>query len=132
MKKYFLLVFAAVLFLALVSAASAQKPIRIKFNPGATSSVVSGSLSGYKDQRSYAIRVRKGQTLSTEALAGSGAITIWIKTPSGETYDDDMDMSCHSRREVKQTLAGDYILMVKECEKADRWRGRFKFRVRVR
>jgi hypothetical protein len=44
----------------------------------------------------------------------------------------DSDASCNNRREISPTVAGDYRIEVVECQKADRWRGRFYLRVSVR
>ena len=104
---------------------------RIKFKRGATSAVVSGSLRSYKSHRTYVIRVRAGQTLSTKSV-GSHYITIDITAPPGSTYEPDLAADCHDRHEVTPTAAGDYTIRVTECLKADPWRGRFKLRVKVR
>jgi len=108
-----------------------QKPVRVSFKPGATTATVSGSLNGFKTERKFVIRVRAGQTLSTEQISGK-PVTVWISTPSGESYDEDMDLSCHDRRQVQPTSLGDYILTLKECEKADPWKGSFRLRIKVR
>jgi hypothetical protein len=129
MKKLIFPVLAFVLFFTFSASAYGQKQ-RITFKKGATSAVVSGTLDGYKDKRRFVIRVRAGQTITTEQISGK-PISIWIKDPSGEEAGD-MDMSCHNRREITPTVAGDYALEVVECQKADRWHGPFKFRIRVR
>ncbi len=104
---------------------------RIKFARGATSAVVTGNLSGYKSKRTFVIKVRAGQKLTT-AQVGSNAITVDIKPPAGSTWEPDMAADCHNRHEVEPTDAGDYILTVTECQKADPWRGKFRLRVTVR
>jgi hypothetical protein len=130
MKKLILLTFAFVV-LSICSAAVSAQATRINFRRGATSTVVTGTLTGYKSQRTFLIHVRKGQTLKTENV-GSNQITIGIDAPPGSTYEQDMAADCHDRNEVSPTAAGDYKITVTECMKADRWRGTFKFKVSVR
>jgi hypothetical protein len=87
-------------------------------------------LTGYSDSETYVIKVRSGQTLRTKQT-GKNYITISIKDPNG-TYVGDADASCNNRKEVAPTVAGDYTLTVVQCQKADEWYGRFRFRVTVR
>lgn len=129
MKKLILLSVALVVLSFGAMSASAQT--RITFMRGATSKVVTGTLSGYKSHRTFVIHVRKGQTLETEN-AGNKLITVSIKAPPGSTYEQDMAADCHDRNEVNPTAAGDYRITVTECLKGDRWRGTFKFRVSVK
>ena len=103
---------------------------RITFSSGATSKVVTGTLRGYKSQRTFVIKVKKGQTLTTENV-GKNHITIGIDAPKGSTYDQDMAADCHDRNEVNPTATGDYIITVTECQKADAFKGTFKFKVAV-
>lgn len=122
------------LFLGLLlstSYASAQRATRITFRHSATSAVVSGTLNGYHGKRNFVIRVRRGQTLRTEQFGDRHDITIYIQGPHGEDVDDS-DASCNNRREVTPTVAGDYKIQVVECQKADPWRGTFRFKVTVR
>jgi len=44
----------------------AQAASRVRFAGGAVSAVAAGSLNGYKDKRTFVIKVRAGQTLTTE------------------------------------------------------------------
>ena len=131
MKK--LLLITTLFFALLVSASSvsAQRATRIAFRRGATTSVVSGTLNGYRGNRNFVIRVRRGQTLRTEQFGDRHDITIYIQGPHGEDVDDS-DASCNNRRGVTPTVAGDYKIQVVECQKADAWRGSFRFRVTVR
>jgi hypothetical protein len=124
-----LLVCALVLFLSAVSI-PAQRPIRVNFARGAYCKNVSGTLTSYRSSRTYLVRVRSGQTLKTESI-GSRYITIYITDPNGEPVGDS-DASCNDRREITPTVAGDYRIKVVECQKADPWRGTFRFRVSVR
>lgn len=121
--------------MGLVFAASSmvlgQKASRITFARGATSATVSGRLNGYKDEKIYVLRVHAGQTLTTSQIGNAHNITIFIENPDGEEVGDS-DASCNNRREITPTEAGNYHLRVVECQKADRWRGTFKFRVTVR
>jgi hypothetical protein len=126
-KPIFILIVVAVSMIA----AAAQSPGRIRFARRATSAVVSGSLSGYRSSRTFLIRVRDGQTLRTEQVGDSQDITIYITDPKGRPVGDS-DASCNNRREITPTTAGDYRIKVIECQKADPWRGRFRFRVTVR
>lgn len=112
------------------SAVTAIGQTRIRFSRGAVSATVSGRLTGFESQRVYVIRVRNGQTLTTKQISGR-PISIFITGPDGQEAGD-MDASCHSDREITPTMAGDYTLRVVECQKADPWRGRFRFRVTVR
>jgi hypothetical protein len=127
-----ILIVAALATFAIESPAFAQKPTRITFKPGARSAVVSGTLSNYDSVRKFVIRVRKGQRLTTEPIGTANPVSIWITSPDGSSFGDDLDISCHARREVFPAMRGDYILTVKECQKADPWKGRFRFRVMVR
>jgi len=132
MKRFILITFVTLSFSILSLTAYGQKPTRIAFKSGATTTVASGSLSDQKYHRAFVIKVKAGQTLTTESVGTTHPITIVIKQPDGSTFDEDLDLSCHSRREVKPTVAGDYQLFVRECNKADVWKGTFKFKVTVR
>jgi len=129
MKKLILIAFAFVVLSVCSIAASAQVT-RIHFAHGQTSKVITGTLKGYKSHRTYVIFVKKGQTLTTEAVKNS--ITIGVEAPPGSTYEQDMAADCHDRNEVNPTAKGDYKITVTECLKADAWRGTFKFRVTVK
>ncbi|MEP6849768.1 MAG: hypothetical protein ABI999_13010 [Acidobacteriota bacterium] len=130
MKKLTLALITSSLFFVVASAVSAQRPTRITFARGATTKVVTGTLNGYRSHQTYVIRVRKGQTLTTEAV--KNFITIGVEAPPGSTYEQDMAADCHDKNEVSPTARGDYTISVTECRKADRWRGTFKFRVTVK
>ena len=130
MKKLTLTIVFVLTFFAFTVAASAQRPTRITFAHGATTKVVSGTLNGYRSHQTYVIRVKKGQTLTTEAV--KNYITIGVEAPPGSTYEQDMAADCHDKNEVSPTARGDYKITVTECRKADHWRGTFKFRVTVR
>jgi hypothetical protein len=120
--------------LAMSVVANAQKLVRIKFARGATRANVTGTLSSYRSKRAYVVRVRAGQTLRTEQVSigrGSHPITIYIKDPLVRSVGDS-DASCNNRREITPTIAGDYRIEVVECQKADPWRGSFRFNIAVR
>lgn len=131
--KYFLAIAVLSLMTFAFSATTyAQKhPTRIKFTRGATEKTVIGTLSSWKTHRTFVIRVRKGQVLTTEN-DGDNSITISIAPPKGSHYEQDMAADCHDRNEVDPTAAGDYIITVTECKKADPWKGQFKFLITVR
>lgn len=127
MKKNILLVAIAVLLFSIP--ALAQRSTRISFKRGATSAVITGKLNSYAGRRVYLIRVRDGQTLTTQDI-GTRPVSIFIEGPAG--YVQDLAANCNSNNEVPGTIAGDYKLTVQECQKADRWRGTFRVRVTVR
>lgn len=129
MKLVISAAFLLLLIGSALSTANAQGPVRIRFKKRAESSTVRGTLSGYKDSRAFLIRVRPGQTLRTEQV-GDNEITVYVTDPTGENVGDS-DASCNNRREIRPTIAGDYKLIVVECQKADDWRGSFRFRVSV-
>ena len=131
MKKLVPALLALGLLSVCSAAVSAQKATRIQFARGAVSTVVTGTLNGYKSQRTFVIRVRQGQTLTTESV-GKNPITVGIEAPPGSTYEQDMAADCHDKNEVSPTAGGDYRITVTECLKADRWRGTFRLRVKVR
>ena len=129
MKTVFLI--SLIAFAIGIFAGSSSAQTRINFARGATSAVVSGTLKGYKDHKTYVIRVRKGQSLSTESI-GKNHITIIVKAPPGSHFEQDMAADCHDQNDVSPTVSGEYRLTVTECLKADAYRGRFSFRVHVR
>ena len=117
-------------FLAVTESTDAQT--RIRFARGAVRANVSGVLNSYQSKRTYVIRVRAGQTLKTEQRGSNQRpVTISIKDPNGNDVGD-ADASCNDRKELSPTVAGDYLIAVIECRKADPWRGSFTFRVTVR
>jgi hypothetical protein len=127
-------IFLLALLLITCAPTLGQKTSRINFRRGAYSANVSGSLRGYKSERTYLLRVREGQTIRTEKLKSSRSlkyITIYITDPNGNPVGDS-DASCNDRREITPTIPGDYRIRVVECQKADPWRGTFRFRVSVR
>ncbi len=131
MNKLILALSSAIMISAFTAAALGQKAQSITFAKGRTSATITGTLSSYKSHRTFSIRVRKGQTLTTENI-GDNSITIGVEAPPGSTYEQDMAADCHDRNEVSPTAPGVYRITVTECRKADAWRGTFKFRVKVR
>ena len=127
--KYRIILLISIVVLS-VATLHAQTPTRIKFARGAISANVTGKLKGYGDSKTYVIKVRAGQTLRTRQT-GKNYITISIKDPNGNDVGDS-DASCNNRKEVTPTVAGDYTLTVVQCQKADEWRGTFRFRVTIR
>ena len=131
MKRLTRFSIAAVMAAMFVLTVNAQKPTRITFKRGATSAEVTGTLSGYGSSKTYVIRVRGGQILTTRST-GKNPVTLEITAPPGSTYEPDLAADCHDRHEISPTAAGDYRIRVTECQKADPWRGSFRFRVSVR
>ena len=130
MSRYVLAVFISGIICLGSSLVLAQKATRIRFTKGSTKATVSDTLNGYRSRRVFIIKVRAGQTLTTTQVGDSHDITIYIKNPAGEDVGDS-DASCNNRREIKPTDAGDYQITVVECQKADAWKGSFRFRVTV-
>ena len=131
MKKIFYVFTVAAFLLVATTFAFSQQ--RIKFKSGARAATVTGNLYSYKSRKVFIIRVRRGQTLSTEQIkpdASNRYITVSIKAPNGETVGDS-DASCNNRKEIAPTVAGDYRIEVYECQKADAWRGSFRLKVKV-
>jgi hypothetical protein len=122
---------ALIISFIVLSSAAVIGQTRIYFKPRATSAVVTGRLTGLKDQRVFVVRVKRGQVLTTKN-AGNSHITVAVDPPKGTTFDDDMAADCHDKHEVNPTARGDYKIYVTECLKADAWRGRFRLRVTVR
>ena len=104
------------------------KPTRIAFKRGATKAIASGTLNGYKSKKEFVLRLRKGQTLD---ISSNKSITLTVLDPSGEDVMD-RDLSCNGRASISPTVAGDYKIIVRECMKADAWRGSFKLFVSAR
>ncbi len=126
---------ARILLIALILSVTtfAQNATRIKFRKGATSAMVSSSLRNYAGKKVFVIRVRAGQTLKIKQIKSENStqyVTLSIKSPSGENVSDS-DASCNSQKEITPTVAGDYVITVTECQKADAWRGSFKLKVRA-
>lgn len=131
MRTWFIGFFLSAVVAAAAFPAIGQRVVRIRFARGATGAVIAGALNGFRDSRTFVIRVRAGQTLRTSQVGNSHPITIYIVDPRGEGVGES-DASCNDRREITPTIAGDYKIRVVECQKADPWRGRFRFRVTVR
>ena len=128
MKKIVLVAVLTLLFAATQNLAQT----RIRFARGVKRATVAGTLTSFHGRRVYVIRVRDGQTLTTEQVGGrTTPITMFVRDSSGSEVGDS-DASCNNRRQISPTDAGDYTIEVVECRKADPWRGRFTFRVTVR
>ena len=128
-KKVKKLLLAAALFAVLsVAALTVSAQTQINFKPGQTSTVVTGTLRGYGDQRTFVVHVKRRQTLATES-AGKNYVTVEITPPRGAKYDPDMAADCHDRHTVRRAAGGNWRITVTECQKADPYRGRFRLRV---
>lgn len=107
---------------------------RINFTSGATTATATGNLKNYDDAKSFVVKVNAGQTLKTEQVKDEKSlhyVTVSVKDPKDE-YVGDSDASCNNRKEISPTVAGDYILEVKECQKADAWSGDFRLKVIIK
>jgi hypothetical protein len=114
------------------AAKPASKAERIKFAKGAVSVTVTGKLADFDSEKSYVIGVGKGQTMTVEQVkAGNKRVTLGITAPNGEDASD-MDLSCNSSKKVSPTMAGDYTINVRECMKADPWKGSYSLKVTVK
>ena len=103
----------------------------VKFQAGAASEIVTGTLTGYTDSKSFLISVKPGQTLSTEQIKEENStayVTVVISDSSGK-YLGDSDASCNNRKAIKVTAAAEYRITVTECTKAEPWSGQFKLKV---
>ncbi len=110
---------------------AAQTAKAIKFARGATSTVISGKMTGYQQPQVFTIKVNAGQKMSLAQLAaGNRRVSIYVEGPDGEPALD-YDLSCHSKGTVEPTVAGVYKITVTECEKADPWSGNWRVRVTV-
>lgn len=115
-----------------VAAPAKNAPTRIKFAKKATSTIVTGKLDNFEQNLNYVIEVGKGQTMTIEQVnAGSKPVTVWLTAPNNEDVND-ANLSCNSGKKVSPTVAGDYILDVSECKKADPWKGEFKLKITVK
>src|SRR5215213_5398552 len=102
MRKKLLFLSITIILVTLTTSAFGQKAQRITLGRGATTTIVTGALKGYKDRKVYLLRVRDGQTLSTEQVSSPSSlhyITVGIDSPSGEEISD-ADASCNNRQEV--------------------------------
>ena len=107
---------------------------RITFEKGATSAIAKGNLKNYDDSKTFKIEVRAGQTLDIQQIRDDKSlhiVTLGITDPHGGDASD-RDASCNSHKTVAPTIAGDYIVNVVECRKADAWSGDFQLKVSVR
>jgi len=130
MNEFRVAIFISAVLLTASAGFGQRSVTRIRFARGATSAIVAGDLNGYRQTKIYFIRVRGRQTLSTSQVGTSHDITIYVTSPDGENVGDS-DASCNNRREISPTESGDYKIKVVECQKADPWRGRFRFRIKV-
>ncbi len=135
MKKLFFPISLALTILILPIAALGQKaqPERIYFKKGARETYVYGEMNGYRDRKTYIIRVRKGQTMSinNETDNNYGTVSLEIADPRGEDATN-ASVNCNSNKTVSPTRAGDYTINVRECQKVDEWKGKFKLKVTVK
>ena len=129
MKKTIHIAMATLTLLAGATAVSSQT--RIRFARGARHATVTGTLTSYKQERVYLIHVAAGQKMTVEDV-GNHAVSIYIEGPRGSDYVQDLAADCHGHTDIDSTSAGDYKITVQECQKVDRWRGTFKFKVTVR
>lgn len=112
--------------------AATDRVTPIKFARGATSAIVKGKLSGFKEEQQYSIVVKKGQTLKIEQVnPANKRTTIWLTDPKGSDASD-ADLSCNNKKQVAPTIAGTYLIKVSECMKADPWKGSYQLKITVK
>lgn len=105
---------------------------RIKFAKGASSATVTGKLGSFEDEKNYVIAVGKGQSMTVEQVKpGNKRVTLAITAPGGEDASD-ADLSCNNSKKVSPTVAGDYTIDIRECMKADEWKGSYTLKVTVK
>lgn len=111
---------------------SANQDNRIQFAPGASSAMVSGSMTGFDSEDNYVINVNAGQTMNIQqvGMQNNQYVSLYLTAPNGADAND-MDLSCHSKATVSPTMAGDYKIKVVECKKADPWKGNYQLKVIV-
>jgi len=125
------LIISAVFAAMLMAAGSTSEQTRVRFKKGATSAVLTGKLSNYKQKRVFLVRVRGDQMMSITSI-GHHAVSVWVEGPPGSGYEQDLAADCHGNSAFGPTVKGDYKITVQECQKADQWRGTFKVKVTVR
>lgn len=131
MNKLIFALLGALFVVGLSVSTNAQAPMRVNFERGMDRTILTGTLRGYADKKSFVLRVKKGQRLTTQNI-GKNYVTVEIVPPKGSKWEPDLAADCHDHHEVNPTAAGDYVIRVTECRKADRWRGTFRVRVVVR
>lgn len=106
---------------------------RIKFARGAYSAIVTGKLTGFSSEQNYVISVGKGQTMMVKQIDRKGGkyVSVYLTDPNGDDAND-LDASCHSEAKVSPSMAGDYVIKVVECQKADPWKGSYSLKVTVK
>ena len=117
------------LLILILSVTTFARPVkRIKFAKGATKVTVTGKLNNYKDKQVYLLRLRAGQRLK---INSNQYVTLSVVDPNGDDVMD-RDASCNGRADISPTVAGDYKIIVVECQKADAWKGNFKLNLSVK
>ena len=111
---------------------SDQQPIRLTFPPGETSITVSGSMKDKADQVLYVLRIREAQTLDIEQINENLHYVSTTLTNAKQQEVGTSDSPCQNSRHLSNSAAGDYILKVKLCAKAEPWQGSFKLKIKVR
>ena len=110
---------------------SDQQPIRLTFPPGETSITVSGSMKDKADQVLYILRMREAQTLDIEQINENLRYISTTLTDAKQQEVGTSDSPCQSSKHLSNSTAGDYILKVKQCAKAESWQGSFKLKIKV-
>jgi uncharacterized protein YgbK (DUF1537 family) len=113
---------------------SSDQPTRLTFPPGETSITVSGSMKDKADQVLYVLRIREDQTLDIEQINENlhYVTTVLTNSKQEEVGTTTTDSPCQSSKHLSNSTAGDYILKVKQCAKAEAWQGSFKLKIKVR
>lgn len=121
------------MFLMIISSTEsfAAKPKRVKFAKNATEKIIKGTMKSYKSGAEYLISVKAGQTLVVkQENRDNHYISLIITAPNGEDVTDSA-ANCNSNKTISDTIAGDYKISVKECLKADAWRGGYQIKFKV-
>ena len=111
---------------------SSDQPTRLTFPPGETSITISGSMKDKADQVLYVLRIRENQTLDIEQINENLHYVSTTLTNAKQEEVGTSDSPCQSSKHLSNNAAGDYILKVKQCAKAEPWQGSFKLKIKVR
>lgn len=127
MRRSIQVVVAALAVTALASPAYGAIS-RISFKKGTSSATVSGRFKTIDDEKSYLLRVGDGQTIK---ITGSAKTSVFVIDPMGDDATDQ-DLGCNAKKQIDDTISGDYEIQVSPCLKYDNPTGPYKLTVSVR